>query len=281
MAHFIDEVEHSIDAGAAMLPPLSPLHRYTAALGPKPTSAQALRIAEIEPAVAAALIWLSAARKGPAAPSTKTFAARNLPAAVAKLGPAEVAKLAHLIAARDTSFMGAEAASGHLRRMWTNTLYTAVASRELARRLSYPAPEDAYLAGLLHNAGEPLLVRMLAERVPRSGQHLYCSDIVVNVIGSNHGRVGHRLLAKWGLPREIVMVARDHHSEIRSELQALVEVAYESALDYGYVYLAARHSQKNMHRALAYLGLNARDLDGLPAKIGPSLNDALSVTGKV
>ena len=45
-----------------------------------------------------------------------------------------------------------------LRAFWKNSLTAAVLAREVARRIDYAQPEEAYLAGLLHNVGRLALL---------------------------------------------------------------------------------------------------------------------------
>jgi len=49
-------------------------------------------------------------------------------------------------------------AASDLRRFWKHALLTAVLARDIARALNYAQPEEAYLAGLLHDVGRLALL---------------------------------------------------------------------------------------------------------------------------
>ncbi|MGM0574779.1 MAG: HDOD domain-containing protein [Myxococcota bacterium] len=106
-----------------------------------------------------------------------------------------------------------------------------VASRLVARRDA----DDAFMAGMLHDAGYLLLASRLSGRLAvclseaeRSGRPAW--EVEQDVLGYTHAEVGAYLLGLWGLPHPIVEAVAHHHVPRRVEstvfdLVAAVHVA--------------------------------------------------------
>jgi HD-like signal output (HDOD) protein len=131
--------------------------------------------------------------------------------------------------------------------LWEHSLGCALLSRELARRIDYPDPERAYLAGLLHDLGELInfvafraearacLARASAEQIPLYGVELAS-------LGFTHCDSGGVVAEMWRLPYHLSEVIRFHHSvqqtKLYPELVALVSLSdllcRTNELGYGY-----------------------------------------------
>lgn len=100
--------------------------------------------------------------------------------------------------------------------LWQHSLETAVYSEYIAREISYPDPEDAYVAGLLHDIGKLLLdqyvlgdyqkiIRMMDEEK----KPLWV--IEEELFGIDHGVIGGMMVEKWKLPSKLAEGIRFHH----------------------------------------------------------------------
>jgi len=131
--------------------------------------------------------------------------------------------------------------------LWEHSLACALVSRNLARKLGYPDPERAYLAGLMHDLG--ILVNLLL--IPREFTHAYekaaaaqrsLRDVELEELGLSHEITGDLLSTHWHLFGYLSEVMRRHHEPDRATLDpmltALVNVAdllcRTSGLGYGY-----------------------------------------------
>jgi HD-like signal output (HDOD) protein len=91
----------------------------------------------------------------------------------------------------------------------------AMACKSLARgRIS---PDDAWLAGLLHDIGYWVLIqdcpRELAEAIELArSQGLPLHECELRTIGATHAQVGAYLLGLWGLPYPVVEAVALHHT---------------------------------------------------------------------
>lgn len=130
---------------------------------------------------------------------------------------------------------------------WEHCLASALVARNLARKLGYVDPEQAYLAGLMHDLG--ILVNMLL--LPKEFGMAYKAavasqrplhEVELEIIGISHELTGDLLAAHWHLFDYLAEVMRYHHDVTRAklapELCALVNIAdllcRTSGLGHGY-----------------------------------------------
>ena len=90
----------------------------------------------------------------------------------------------------------------------------AAAANVVARRTGYPDPEEAFIAGLLHDLGQLLLVLAVPEEY-KQVVALGPGNMTENeqkIIGSTHNRAGQQLLKHWKLPKNLCDAVRFHHT---------------------------------------------------------------------
>jgi len=106
-------------------------------------------------------------------------------------------------------------------RFWRHSLCVAVGARGIAERIGYDCPEEAFVAGLLHDIGLLVLEKSFSDKFERlwrqaeAGENLH--DLEENVWGTNHARVGQFLLEQWHLPESICTAVGRHHVEFVGE----------------------------------------------------------------
>jgi HD-like signal output (HDOD) protein/signal transduction histidine kinase len=185
-----------------------------------------------------------------------------------------------------------------LRAFWKNSLTAAVLAREVARRIDYSQPEEAYLAGLLHNVGRLALLATAPKEyafnfTARDDEDL-CA-VEQRTLQITHAEAGAWLIERWQLDSFLADSVLYHHEpserlEAAHPLIRIVRVAHvlsSHANDDGLVdearalcgldpdapeqllTLAARQVEK----AAVHLGIDlagADDLPALPAFAPPS-----------
>jgi HD-like signal output (HDOD) protein len=93
--------------------------------------------------------------------------------------------------------------------------YSAAACKALAGgRVS---PDDAWLAGLLHDIGYWILVQECPEQLAQAialskAEAAPLSECEIKTIGASHAQMGAYLLGLWGLPYPIVEAVALHHT---------------------------------------------------------------------
>lgn len=104
-----------------------------------------------------------------------------------------------------------------LHGFWVHTLKTAVLARELAKKMSYPYIEEAYLAGLLHDVGRLALLS--------AAPHEYSSNFMAgddellcamerSSMGITHAEAGAWLIERWNLDSFLADSVLYHHEPI-------------------------------------------------------------------
>jgi putative nucleotidyltransferase with HDIG domain len=99
---------------------------------------------------------------------------------------------------------------------WRHSLGCALVTQRMAKRIEYPDPEKAYLAGLLHDLGFLVNSVLYTEDFRKclrlaAEQHVPLHIIEEQVLGFTHGDSGQQLLEHWGLPKELADAAGCHH----------------------------------------------------------------------
>jgi len=99
---------------------------------------------------------------------------------------------------------------------WRHSLGCALITQRMARKIEYPEPEKAYLAGLLHDIGflvnSVLYTPEFRECLRRAAeQHAPLHVVEEQVLGFSHCETGQMLCQHWGLSKELRDCAGCHH----------------------------------------------------------------------
>jgi HD-like signal output (HDOD) protein/nitrogen-specific signal transduction histidine kinase len=98
---------------------------------------------------------------------------------------------------------------------WRHSLLTADIARSLAIWCGYHRPEEAYLAGLLHDVGELLMLTALRDRysglVAVSDSEATLVQLETQQLGTAHNEVGAWLIDQWHLDEEMADSILFHH----------------------------------------------------------------------
>jgi putative nucleotidyltransferase with HDIG domain len=92
----------------------------------------------------------------------------------------------------------------------------AAMAQSLARRGPAALASQAYLAGLLHDLGKPILAAVAGEHVtaahaPEAIDSVACER---ELIGTDHATVGTWIARRWGLPDELCTAMERHHAPL-------------------------------------------------------------------
>lgn len=132
---------------------------------------------------------------------------------------------------------------------WEHSLGCALVSRHFARKISYPDPGKAYLAGLLHDIGIIVNLWVLPKEFIATFEFARKEAIPLHeaeqtMMGFNHCESGSLLAERWELSADLRDVVRLHHTPQEapgdhSGLVALVELSdllcRMSGLNHGYI----------------------------------------------
>jgi putative nucleotidyltransferase with HDIG domain len=118
--------------------------------------------------------------------------------------------------------------------LWQHSVAVAMVAPRIAERVAYPAPDEAYIAGLLHDIGKLMLDQYFNinwEQLQASSEayNLSLIDTEELLLGMNHAQVGGALAEKWELPACLVEAIAHHHrpenAENHPDLAAIVHIA--------------------------------------------------------
>ncbi len=127
---------------------------------------------------------------------------KNLDLAIGRLGSAMVVALVIGAAGKETFRSEDRGFNEILGHAWRRALAASAASRLLAVQLKDDA-EEAFLAGLLHASGEPVLLETIRTLVLAGTVERPEEELLTQVLSEYAYLAGSRLLAKWGLPESL------------------------------------------------------------------------------
>jgi HD-like signal output (HDOD) protein len=101
------------------------------------------------------------------------------------------------------------------RRLWEHSLEAAAVAHRLATSSRMMAPSDAYLLGLVHDAGALLLALAPADARAslRSLTNAGCETPVAELLifGTTHAQAGADVLRFWNMPEDYIDAVEHHH----------------------------------------------------------------------
>jgi putative nucleotidyltransferase with HDIG domain len=131
----------------------------------------------------------------------------SLTQAMSRLGLAKVRQIALIVSCRQRVFR-VKGFEPEVYRAFRHSLATALFAQEVARA-RHSNEEDAFLAGLLHDVGRPVLLQAVVD--VSTEPRLVDGPAVMAVIAELHTRVGNVLARKWALPHRVAEAIAYHH----------------------------------------------------------------------
>ncbi len=215
--------------------------------------------------------------------------------AVIKLGINAVRCLAITLSIHQ-SFSSRKSPEGFSMAMfWHHSLLTAICAKFLAEKTAYDEPEDAFLAGMLHDIGQIIILGqrckvseehsqpVTIENV-RTGQTILQAERLAT--GKDHAHIGARFIGQWRLDPMLADAVRYHHAsqeEVRDSfpLVKIVYVADRLAHCLGRGAFSAVEDLCEETRFLVsdFFDLSPDTLDELESIYTAQLNEAASIMG--
>lgn len=232
---FLSDFFNDLNANRVVLPTLPEVAmQVRKAVGdPQATDTKIERIINTDPALSAKLLKVvnSPAYRG-ATPIT------NLRMAITRLGSNMVRNLATtLVMEQLYQTKSTDAIKQRLKAQWLHSTKVATLSQIIARHFTKIKPDEAMLAGLIHDIG----VLPILNRVDLMPDLLQDNDALDNVIQKLHTMIGPAVLDEWGFAPYLVAVAAEHEQ---------ITAKREGPVDHLDVVIVA-----NLH---SYLGTNHR-----------------------
>jgi putative nucleotidyltransferase with HDIG domain len=103
-----------------------------------------------------------------------------------------------------------------LKQFWRHSLTCATLAQMISQKTFYPAPDEAFLSGLLHDIGKLVLWESLSEK--DSPDPLLPSE---TASGTTHYEVGAWMIRQWKVQSFMADAVRYHHEPVHRILDAL------------------------------------------------------------
>ncbi|MDX8396312.1 MAG: HDOD domain-containing protein [Mariprofundaceae bacterium] len=133
---------------------------------------------------------------------------RSLPMAIQRLGGRRTLQLLIAISSKVHMRVKDKQLQSILRKVTKHSLLVAVAAQHLARLIGSAEPEEAFLAGIIHDVGVQAVICAVPEELAA------CSlQDQLHIVQQLHREMGGRLLNHWGMPDVFSIVASHHGIE--------------------------------------------------------------------
>ncbi len=119
------------------------------------------------------------------------------------------------------------------KEFWQHSAITGNAAKRIADDLGYRIENEAFVAGLLHDLGLPVIHKYFNSNfhtiVQKFEEHTDYLTAEVEVLGYNHQEIGSMLAEKWNLPQSLCTALKYHHNPgdapDHEELTSLIHLA--------------------------------------------------------
>ena len=175
----------------------------------------------------------------------------NVQNAITRLGAPLVRNLVTSLILKQLFQSKIPALKQRMQALWEHSTQVAAISHILARRLTRLKPDEAMLAGLIHDIGAlPILVK--AESAPE----LIANPVALEeLITKLHASVGRLILEAWKFPPELVTVAAEHENLSRISDQLDYTDIVTVANLHSYLGSKHRHAQTKFAEVPAFTKL--------------------------
>lgn len=116
--------------------------------------------------------------------------------------------------------------------IFQHAILTAQVAEAISRFTGIAVPDQAYVAGLLHDIGKVILDQYIAKAYPFFYRRVFEEEVNIleaenEILGTNHTIAGKRMAVLWDLPESIQEVIEFHHfPEKSTEYSELTHLVY-------------------------------------------------------
>jgi HD-like signal output (HDOD) protein len=147
--------------------------------------------------------------------------------AVVRLGAKEIASVA-MLASQQNSYNSFTVADlkNHSQLLWRHAIGCAIGTRWLSERTGYKhLAQEAFIAGLLHDIGSLLILKVLEGILLSDPDGKGVSrELATEIMTAMHTDSGYALMQKWNLPELYCTIVRDHHKEQSDTVNVLLSL---------------------------------------------------------
>lgn len=206
-SEFADEIQAALDKDLLTLPSLPDIAVRVgrAVLDEKSNSRRVASVVQTDPVISAKLV-----RAANSAFFGGGRRVESLVAAITQLGFQLTHKLVLSFALREIFSAPSRAAQERMRELWRHSTQVSALCQTIASSDRRFDPQQALLAGLVHDIGGVAVVNHLAHRAPQLD-----AAIADCIVGQLRGTIGGAILRKWRFPEELVVCATEGEHWLR------------------------------------------------------------------
>jgi len=194
--------------------------------------------------------------------------------AIAYLGTAQLKEIVLASGLKKVFLKRNLSASQYRFYLWQHSLYCAIMSQVITKKLRPRTDFTIYTAALLHDVGrllldeyDPTLLGAIIEFSITNEKSILETERII--LGVNHSELGARLVDEWSFPDEIMQGIKYHHDPLASsEPEITLTISLANVLSH-YIDPLVPQSTGNstpLEEAAARLGFNKRGLEELFAE---------------
>ena len=102
---------------------------------------------------------------------------------------------------------------GTMKTLWQHALVCALGTKWVLEKIGCQSlADEGYLAGLLHDIGKLVLLKVVEKLIDKEGA-TFSETFILELLDSMHAQEGGELLARWSVPEVYCRIARDHHKD--------------------------------------------------------------------
>jgi HD-like signal output (HDOD) protein len=134
--------------------------------------------------------------------------------AIVRLGINEVSNIVTLVTHKNLFYSNNQLLNNIMQNLWRHSVGCAIGSHWLARhRDMQGAMHESFFAGLLHDVGKLLILKVAEELKKHNRLSVQISDALLNeAMNTLHTDFGYSLMKHWSFPEKYCEIARKHHS---------------------------------------------------------------------
>ena len=157
--------------------------------------------------------------------------------AVVRLGINEVSNIVTMVT-HGQSFKSADrTVQSIMQQLWQHSIAVGIGTSWLAKHLGMQSVlQEAFIAGLLHDVGKLLILKVLDEMVKSNELEEISPDVLGEAMDILHTGFGATLMQIWNLPEIYAEIAHTHHDpecDPENHLLAIVRVANQACHNMG------------------------------------------------
>ncbi|QDT68366.1 putative nicotinate-nucleotide adenylyltransferase [Planctomycetes bacterium MalM25] len=212
----------------------------------------------------------------------------DLKTALTLLGVVRVRNLALTVSMGSTFSRPTTVGQIDSERLWDHSVVVATICRQIANRDGYCDPEEAYLAGLMHDIGLLFVSQHLSKLAPRvlaqTAAGVSLTEAERRVLAFDHAQFGAYVAWRSKFPENLVAAIDYHHTPqtCPKECQPLtrvVSVANYLATRYGRGSIEGRRLPAPPEGVLQPMGLNLQAFREIWASLPESITNVKELTG--